>query len=760
MNGQFNSDCQSITGNQEEHAMPIQEMARIILDEMETATSRLNSDKLLARLLPVADRLEAGVEPVIAYVKAESEGKEQHYLITRHCAFAEAERSDVFFVTYRSPVGSIAAYSPGEQLRVKLPEKKFKELKILETDRFLPAHDGQVWDATRNSVLLPDKRYSIPSLREFLLQIDGYQPESGLVKPDLVKVSLRDQFILDKVQDEVFRLPIGRSIVLTGTAGTGKTTVLVKRIGLKRELSFKTEDEEKISPQVLDTVYGLPSDRRWILFTPTTDLMVYLKEALSKEQIAAPEEMIKTWENCALALARDFGVVHLKKLRLAKSNNILLEQTSPALTAFTDELRARFRDRLNGLPLRLGEWMKEDKRSESYSVELVDHFITQMKTYVSRGQRFNDQSLYTTIRGLLHFYQDFLQSSKAEAFKNTDFKPLVPLAKELWQAKGPVTMDAFKNLLIDSYPSIRRSINKDGITRFSIPEDSNLISPLELDSILCLILEIAAAHMADKAPFDRERDAYTSVYRQSLRTAVYVDEAPDFSAIQLRCMSLLAHPLLPSIVVSGDLMQKLSICGIQRWEECEWAFGSREHYDLTTVYRHSSTLFEMARTLYGKSQHVSNGYDRSTADIRPVAKCYSDDNDLGSWLLSSIREAAARFPRMPSMAIFVETEDDLPRVNALIADELYGDGIKVEMCREGRIASADNVKIMTINYIKGLEFECVFIIDIDLISTRFAGFETKVLYLGATRAASVLGMAYSIEYPPALEPVRKFFDFV
>ena len=131
-----------------------------------------------------------------------------------------------------------------------------------------------------------------------------------------------------------------------------------------------------------------------------------------------------------------------------------------------------------------------------------------------------------------------------------------------------------------------------------------------------------------------------------------------------------------------------------------------------------------------------------------------------SWLVEAIIEASGRFEQMPSMAIFVETESDIERIHDLVHDDLFRSGIIAEKCPKGKIASADNVKIMTIDYIKGLEFECVFIIDIDLIATRYRDFAARVLYLGATRAASLLGIAYGIEFPSELNKVKNFFNFV
>ena len=51
---------------------------------------------------------------------------------------------------------------------------------------------------------------------------------------------------------------------------------------------------------------------------------------------------------------------------------------------------------------------------------------------------------------------------------------------------------------------------------------------------------------------------------------VFVDEATDFSAVQLGCMIELAHPLLQSWFACGDLQQRLTTHGLEDLSELEW----------------------------------------------------------------------------------------------------------------------------------------------------------------------------------------------
>lgn len=73
-------------------------------------------------------------------------------------------------------------------------------------------------------------------------------------------MGLRDQPILDKFQDEVFRLPLSHQVVLLGPPGTGKTTTLIRRLGQKLDIQYLDEDEQRVVQEVA-LAQGLSHER-------------------------------------------------------------------------------------------------------------------------------------------------------------------------------------------------------------------------------------------------------------------------------------------------------------------------------------------------------------------------------------------------------------------------------------------------------------------------------------------------------------------
>jgi len=68
----------------------------------------------------------------------------------------------------------------------------------------------------------------------------------GFRRSVIAKMGLRDAAALDQFQDEIFRLPLSQPINDSWSSGTGKTTTLIKRLGLKLDVSHLTESETSI----------------------------------------------------------------------------------------------------------------------------------------------------------------------------------------------------------------------------------------------------------------------------------------------------------------------------------------------------------------------------------------------------------------------------------------------------------------------------------------------------------------------------------
>jgi superfamily I DNA/RNA helicase len=81
-------------------------------------------------------------------------------------------------------------------------------------------------------------------------------------------------------------------------------------------------------------------------------------------------------------------------------------------------------------------------------------------------------------------------------------------------------------------------------------------------------------------------------------------------------------------------------------------------------------------------------------------------------------------------------------------------------CRDGRVIGQEmDVRVFDVQHIKGLEFEAVFLIAVDRLALRERDVFEKYLYVGATRAATFLGMTLEGDDLPAkLTELEPLFD--
>ena len=276
-------------------------------------------------------------------------------------------------------------------------------------------------------------------------------------------MSLREQPILDSIQDEIFRMPLSSILFLQGPAGSGKTTTLIRRLGQKLDVENGLSEEEK---NQVDNIQGsLVEDYRnsWIMFTPTTLLKDYLREAFNREGIPAPDSNISTWENYWTVLGREVlgilrksgstrGFEHNSEmtniLNAKESTDIYSDFIKYLLTSYVNEVN----DALKGM-LQYGFGEQDDivltlKKNISlhlYSPVYIEEFLF---------------SLYKIKEDSMSIYKDMAGS----------------LAKKIDKQLNIIL--AMDRDFLDSFYEIKRKLSRD---TFQDNEDSDDIYDVDID---------------------------------------------------------------------------------------------------------------------------------------------------------------------------------------------------------------------------------------------------------------------------------------
>jgi hypothetical protein len=285
-------------------------------------------------------------EPAISrIVVKDDDGKEKTLYISRRVSILLKEKGTL--ASYQSPWGRLASFPVGEEVELNLPGSS-QTFEILEKVSLMPSKSDEGWDS-RDSVFTSkdSTRHSVESFRA-LLSSGESSICKGIRHQVRSEMTLRDQPILDRFQDEIFRLPLSSQLIILGPPGTGKTTTLIKRLSQKLSIEHLDEVEQR---QITQSTVGVEGHKgSWLMFTPIDLLKHFVKEAFSREQVPASSEQIITWDNFRSYLVRNVLPILQSSgssgLVLKERQTLLMDSTYAEPTIWFDEYIAFHHQRL------------------------------------------------------------------------------------------------------------------------------------------------------------------------------------------------------------------------------------------------------------------------------------------------------------------------------------------------------------------------------------------------------------------------------
>lgn len=315
------------------------------------------------------------------------------------------------------------------------------------------------------------------------------------------------------------------------------------------------------------------------------------------------------------------------------------------------------------------------------------------------------------------------------------------------------------------YRRFRRARRLEGRWYTTKEVRSTDIHPLEVDVVLLAILRAAGEFLGSASTVARVDEPAWSHLKTILalyRNQILADEATDFSPVQLACMSALAYPTTRSFFACGDFNQRLTTWGARSSTDLKWACPDIAIQEITVSYRQTKQLSELSRAIIavsaGTAPAINLPANVDTDGVKPVVLEESDPARTADWLARRIREIDGLIISLPSTAVFVKSEADVAVVAEALSEVTADDNINVVPCPMGKALGQDNdVRVFDVQHIKGLEFEAVFFVAIDRLATEQPVLFDKYLYVGASRAATYLGVTCEGGLPQAMEPLRGHF---
>lgn len=765
-------------------------------------------------------------EPFVGYVKIKNnQGKVEEFLICRnytpHPSF-QPIGENAFFGSYLSDnVGALMVRNPGDFYEYD------QNFKMDQKCHFEPEKDIDKWDATKcrmfwlgglatvesarfyldqlqSSTSKPDQATAIPVSQVASTPIVSLEPPAKLFKSQRIQLPARA--ILDQTQDEIFRLPFNKKIRISGAPGTGKTTVLLKRLSQKTKMVF-LKPEERI---LIGNIPWEQDNDNWILFTPSDLLKGYLKDALAKEMLPATDKHVQVYDTFRLEILREAGFIRIgqrglfsvlddKETLLKEAGYKSVLELSKEFESFLDDLfKTYLQKKINRFNQQVGvlkpildaeqesilskakELQAASESPDAYQIREKARRLRELNLETSRFSKAY-QNLIEPLKSFQNFDLRFayqlggrIHDGAAQLASNTISTELFPqispiltkLIKELRDFAESLSLKNLYELIGKGYQDFRENPeNFEKYFQFNKKNevDSSKISAPEQNVLLFHALEFVRKFM-DLLPVDGNGvpDAMQQI-RARMKPIITIDEAADFSPLEIACMERFALPKIGGVSICGDLMQRVTKHGLQAWEDLAEMSGSYDSYELSLSYRQTATLFEIANKLHRQMTNKESNYRSANApsinDPQPLSKKCPNISDEAEWITGLVEEIlSSNGGRLPGMAILVPDKEYVEVFKSEISKRLTPIGVKVEGSQEGNsLGSESKVRIFPVENIKGLEFEVVFYVGIDRMAAIHGDLIDKFIYVGLSRARRFLALSHEMEFPKQLSCIEPMF---
>lgn len=232
-------------------------------------------------------------------------------------------------------------------------------------------------------------------------------------------------------------------------------------------------------------------------------------------------------------------------------------------------------------------------------------------------------------------------------------------------------------------------------------------------------------------------------------THIIVDEAQDLSKAQILVISQLVSDETKSISIIADAAQRIYKSGFT-WSEVGLNVRGGRTIEFKKNYRNTVQIVKAALSLLEKEDDKSDFTTVETArkgEEKPIVGYFSNWNEQCAYVLKELNKLKAN-NNINSTVILHRSRSGLNNIQSFLTANNYDTQILLNA--DDIDFESDSVKICTLSSIKGLEFENVFIIDLnDDIIPYPPGFidtddefhistERRLLYTSMTRAREKL----------------------
>jgi superfamily I DNA/RNA helicase len=481
---------------------------------------------------------------------------------------------------------------------------------------------------------------------------------------------------------------------------------------------------------------------------------------MAQEGLAASDRTVKVWEEHKKTIIRSYGWLEedKRKFKIYRPHD---SQQETSLFSNQNHTKEILNDFIESFLIRQrGRLQNNTKTDEHIAININD--IT------------NINILFQTY---FRFKWDKYRSKISEKQKKaSDEKEKERLGDQLERSEQNIfnqTIAFFLNDIPAAYKAFRKKICHVEDKRWNLVlckksvKNKNQALHSDEQAFLIYIVNTICYNIYQRylTYLQETKHPYVNTYIKNCKPVIAIDEATDFSIIDLLAMHSFRHPDISAVTLSGDLMQRITMHGLKTWEDFSDMIYSTEIKNLTLSYRQSPTLLSLAQKIHEYSTKRKTDYTsymkNDTSEPKPLMKISENENDKLNWIAQRIREIDAIYRQsvgsLPSVAVFVPAEENIDDFVSALDEKLEGD-IPVQGCHKGKVlGKSSDVRVYAVDKIKGLEFEAVFFHNLDQLTHLQDDILLKYLYVGLSRATFYLGVTLSKDLDDNLHFIEESF---
>ncbi|MDD6006200.1 MAG: ATP-binding domain-containing protein [Bacteroidales bacterium] len=432
------------------------------------------------------------------------------------------------------------------------------------------------------------------------------------------------------------------------------------------------------------------------------------------------------------------------------------------------------------LSLLFDDWSNDNNQQESEEVDVTE----EEEPTIQIDKENVDSKVYQELKKLLKklalrkFDSSLTLSKYQKDFYEgvqdyVDKEDLSTIAELAWFQKNFASLcRGTESLLLSKilrlYKAFRReqlklddSVYDKGILKELVSKNENRDLHRDEQSLLLGFINHFMLDLHKMSPeyFDKIKHPFAQAYRDSIKYVIGVDEASDYSPLDFYCIASFAHYEFSAITLCGDIMQGLGNNSLSSWESLkEWIFPKLEIFSLKKSYRQWPTLLEVSKRMYQDDRKCEAPYDsalqRRKHEAKPLAFVSADKGKKIDWIANRIDEVYRHFNSLPSIAIFLNENEDVNAFISRLKENDCMDAFDIDDCTHGSQGRDDSIRVFYLSKVKGMEFEAAFFHNIDSSHIENEELRRRYLYVGISRAISHLGATFS----SAKSDVLKYFE--